>query len=387
MCHLLQQVRYKYSVNRIIMVELNDIVKFMMVSAIFSFIVSFPIIGLLYKFKIVRLIDKDFTAIIESRRLKLGTPIMGGLIIVIVVLIVNLLFNFNGSTKVPLLVFAISALLGAFDDVLNIYGRERPVRSFSRSLLLARVHASKLMRIFYLITLPWAGFRWLFYLLGSNPGKGIQAHEKIIVQTIAGGLVAWWLYFHAGWEHPGEVWLPWLGTIDIGLFIIPTIIFVVVAMANAVNISDGMDGLSAGLLVNAFLGFLLVAFFMGNVPIALLVSSVVGSLIIYLYFNIPPARFQMGDVGSLALGMLLATVAFSLNRMVLLPIFGFFFIAEIGSTIIQGIARRLVGRRIFKMAPLHHHLELLGWPEYKVVMRFWVLSPLLVIIGVWLSQY
>ena len=367
--------------------EIYDLVAYMLIAAILSLLLSFPIINLLYKFKIVRQIDKDFTAIIEKRRLKRGTPLMGGLIVVLTVLVMNLIFNFNGTTKVPLLVFSISAVLGAFDDVLNIYGRERPVRSINRTLKLAKVHKSFFMRLFYIITLPWAAFKWIFYLLGSNPGKGIQSHEKVIIQTVAGALVAWWIYFASGWPNPSEIWVPWIGSIDLGIWIIPIIIFSVVGMANAVNITDGMDGLAAGLLFVAFLGFAFVAYFVGDEPIAILSATVLGSLIVYLYFNIPPARFQMGDIGSLALGTLLATVAFALNKAVLLPIFGFFFVAEVISVIVQGISRRLLGRRILKMAPIHHHLEVLGWSEPKVVMRFWVLSPLFVLFGIWLTQY
>lgn len=366
--------------------SITTIVTIIFVSALFSLLIAFPIIKLLYKFKIVRLIDNEFNAIIEARRLKAGTPIMGGLIVVISVLIINLLFNFNGPTKVPLLVFAISALLGAFDDILNIYGRERPVRSLRRTFKLAKVHASKFMRVFYVITLPWAAFRWLFYLLGSNPGKGIQSHEKILVQTIAGGFVAWWIYCGTGWANPGQIWFPFIGSLNIGIYIVPVIILSVIAMTNAVNITDGMDGLAAGLLLVSFVGFLFVSYMIGDKSMTLLIGSVIGALMTYLYFNIPPARFQMGDVGSLALGTLLATVAFGLNRAVLLPFFGFFFFVELASVVIQGMARRILGRRLFKMAPIHYHFEMKGWPEYKIVMRFWVLAPILVIIGVWLSQ-
>ncbi|MDD3647748.1 MAG: hypothetical protein PHS44_04595 [Candidatus Dojkabacteria bacterium] len=367
--------------------EVNDVISILMLSALISLLISFPIIYFLYKLKIVRLIDSDFTAIIESRRLKVGTPLMGGLIVVIAVLVVNLFLNLNGTTKVPLVVFCVSAMLGAFDDVLNIYGRERSVRSVARTLRLAKIHASPLMRVFYVITLPWAAFRWIFYLLGSNPGKGIQSHEKIIIQVLVGALVGWWIYYATGWPTPGEIWIPWLGSINIGIFIIPFIIFAVAATANAVNITDGMDGLSAGLLLTSFVGFMIVSMMLGNLPITLLCASLIGSLAIYLYFNIPPARFQMGDVGSLALGALLAVVAFALDRIMLLPVFGFFFFAELLSVIIQGLARRLLGRRLLKMSPIHHHLEIIGWSEPKIVMRFWILSIFLIVIGVWLSQY
>lgn len=360
---------------------------YILISAIFSIIISFPIIRMLYKLKIVRLIDKDFAAIIDERRLKMGTPIMGGLIVVITVIIINLAFNLNGTSKIPLLVFTISALLGAFDDVLNIYGRERGARSIERTLKLAKVHASPWMRLFYIITLPWAAFKWIFYLLGSNPGKGIQSHEKMIIQILVGAIVAWWIYYKSGWNDPSSVWFPFIGSINMGKWVIAFIIFTIVATANAVNITDGMDGLAAGLLFFAFLGFAALSFVLGNDPVAVMSSTVVGSLITYLYYNVPPARFQMGDVGSLALGTLLATIAFALDRAFLIPIFGFFFVIEMITIIMQGVARRLLGRRIFKMAPLHHHLEMLGWPEYKIVMRFWVLAPLFVVFGFWLSQY
>jgi phospho-N-acetylmuramoyl-pentapeptide-transferase len=367
--------------------DISSITFYTLISAGFSLLISFPIIQLLYKFKIVRLIDKDFSALIDTRRLKLGTPIMGGLIVVITVLVVNVVLNLCGTTKMPLLVFLISALLGALDDVLNIYGRERPVRSIYRTLKLSRVHKSIKMRIFYIVTLPWAALRWFFYLLGSNPGKGIQAHEKIIVQFVTGVAVAWWQYFRTGAANPGEMWIPFVGMVDIGLWMIPLIIFVVMTMANAVNISDGMDGLSAGLSVFAFIGFFFIALTMNNIPIAKLIITVIGALLVYLYFNVPPARFQMGDVGSLALGTLLATVAFELNREILLLLFGCIFLIELTSVIVQGVSRRLLGKRLFKMAPLHHHFEMIGWPEPKVVMRFWVISPFLILLGIFLSQF
>lgn len=365
----------------------EELFSYTLIAAVLSLIIAFPIIWLLYKFKLVRKIDADFSALISARRLKQGTPIMGGLVVVISVLVVNILYNWNGTSKIPLLVFAIAALLGAFDDVLNIYGRPRPVRSIHHILKLIRIHASKIERIKYFFKLPWLAYKRLFFLLGSNPGRGIQSHEKIIVQSIAGSLVAWWAWFRTGWINPGDIWLPWFGSIDIGWLIIPLIIFSVVVMANAVNITDGMDGLSAGTLVFAFLAFAIIAYLQSDPSTAVICATVFGALITYLYFNVPPARFQMGDVGSLALGTLLATISFALNRSFLLPIIGFIFFAEIGSALIQGISRRVLGRRIFRMAPVHHHFEMLGWSEEKVVMRFWLVALTLAVFGIWLSQF
>ena len=367
------------------MIDIIFLISVFLGSAMLAFVLSLPIINILYKYKIVREIDVDFSTLIEARKLKVGTPIMGGLIVVLAVLIINLIFNFNGSTKVPLLVFTISALLGAFDDVLNIYGRKRPVKKISRILTLIRVHANPLMRIYYILTLPWAAYKRLFFMLGSNPGKGIQAHEKIIVQLVSGLIVAIWVYYLAGFPTPGFLWLPFLGGIDIGWLMIPFAIFTVVSMANAVNIADGMDGLSAGLLLSSYGAFLAVSVLLGDVPAAILCASVMGALVAYLYFNIPPARFQMGDVGSLALGALLAAIAFAIQRPVLLIPVCAVFIAEIATTLIQGIARRTIGRRIFRMAPLHHHYELMGWKEEKVVMRFWLMGGICAAVGIWLS--
>jgi len=361
----------------------------------FSFLIAFPIIHLLYKFGITRRIEVDFSTLIEKRKLKVGTPIMGGSIVVISVLLLNALFNFNGSTKVPLLVFALSATLGAFDDVLNIYGKERKVRSMKRVMKLIKVHKNKLQRMKYILLLPWLAYKRFFYLIGSNPGKGIQAHEKVIIQAIAGLAVGWWLYFRAGWDNPGLLSFFSLGDINIGFLMIPFAVIVVISMANAVNLSDGMDGLAAGLLLPAFGALGIIALYqevlvkalagdtIDTMPMTLLSVSVVGSLMTYLYFNIPPARFQMGDVGSLALGTMLASIAFALRVPLLLPIIGFPFVAEISASLIQGIARRVIGRRVFKMAPLHHHFELLGWSEEKVTMRFWLAGIVCALAGLW----
>jgi len=340
------------------------------------------IISLLYKLKIFRLASFDYSTIVEKRNMKVGTPIMGGLIFVIPIILLSLLssFDFNtftfigGTVKITALVFGISALLGGLDDVLNIYGRERPVRSLRRSLKLAFVHKNILYRIYLLITLPWTAYKTFFYMLGSNPGKGIQAHEKVLVQVLVGIMMVYWIYVRLGWSH---IWFPILGNIEVGLLIVPFIILTIITMTNAVNITDGLDGLSSGLALIAFIGFLITALIVGNKPIAIICALSIGALIPYLYFNTPPARIQMGDVGSLALGTLLASIAFSLNRPFLLLFFGGLFVIELLSSLIQGVGRRILGRRIFKMAPLHHHFEMLGWSEEKITIRFWVFGMIL----------
>lgn len=327
--------------------------------------------------------EVDFSAVIDQRKQKAGTPVMGGLIIVITILLLNLIFNLNGSTKVPLLVFTISAALGGIDDFLNIYGIARRVRPLSRINKLIRVHANPLMRVWLVITYPWQLYKLFFYLLGSNPGKGIQAHEKILVNSIAGFAVFIWTYYLAGWAFPGMLFFPFGLQIDIGILMLPFVILTVLVMSNAVNIADGMDGLSAGMLLPAFTSLMVIAAVEGNYHSAIMSASAIGGLIAYLYFNIPPARIQMGDVGSLSLGTLLAVIALEMRMPFLLLIVGFPFILEFGSSLVQSLGRRFLGRRILAMAPLHHHFELIGWKEEKVVMRFWLLAIFCAFLGFW----
>ncbi len=341
------------------------------------------LIRMLYQFKIVRHVEKDFSTVVGERYLKAGTPIMGGLLVVITVAALTVFFNWGrGSTYVPIGVLLLSAILGGFDDVLNIYGKKNTVRTVQKQIKLAKIHKSWYMRIWYWLTLPITAYRNVWYALGSYPGTGIQAGEKILVQIAAGGMVAWWLYFKLGWD---TIWLPWVGSFSLGWLMPIFIIFTIVSMANAVNIADGMDGLSAGMLIPAFTAYLFISLVQNNDQMAVLNATIIGSLLAYLYFNIKPARFQMGDVGSLALGAVLATIAFAQDRIFLLPIIGFMFVAEIGSSLLQGVFRRLFGRRLFKMAPIHLHFQIHGWSEERVVMRFWLFAAIFAFFGVWLS--
>ncbi len=342
------------------------------------------LISLLKRFGIHRKDERDFSSVIESRKLKAGTPIMGGLAIILAVVVVTLLFNWHrAATYVPLGAFILSALIGGIDDLLNIFGfRERRVRTLEMVWRLARVHRNIIMRLWYFVLLPWYGYKRFFYLLGSHPGKGVQAHEKIIVQLLIGLIVAGWLYFKLGWT---SVWIPWYGSLDLGFLVIPFIIFVVVFMTNAVNITDGIDGLAAGTLAIAYSAYFVIALQQGQTEISYLIATVIGALAGYLLFNIHPAQYQMGDVASLGMGVLLATLAFTLNREILLPIIGFVFVAETVSVLFQIAWRVLFGKRFFKMSPVHHHFEYIGWSESRIVMYAWTLAGIAAIIGVWLS--
>jgi len=365
------------------MSELFSLLTVILAAVVVSFALAVPIIDILYKLKIVRGLDVDFSAVIDSRKSKAGTPVMGGLIIVFSFIILNLAFNFNSATKIPLIVFFVSALLGGLDDVLNIYGIARKVRPLNRINKLIQVHSSKFERLKLIITYPWQLYKNFFYMLGSNPGKGLFPHEKILINTLAGLAVAIWTFKFAGWVNPGTLFFPLGLSIDIGWAIIPVAILTVLVVTNAVNIADGLDGLSAGMLLPAFLSFMAIAYLKQDWPIVYMCGIAIGGIIAYLYFNIPPARVQMGDVGSLSLGTLLAVVALQLRLPFLLLIIGLPFILEFGSSLLQGVSRRVLGKRILLMAPLHHHLELKGWKEEKVVMRFWLFSVICAILGIW----
>ena len=345
-----------------------------------------PTILVLKRLGIVRHDERDFSVLITERKTKAGTPIMGGIVIVGVITLLTLFFNWKREiTYVPIGVLLLSAAFGGADDLMNIfYKHSRPVRTLGKIGRLIKTHKSVLMRAWYALTFPWHVYKRFFFLLGSHPGRGIQAHEKILVQLAIGIAVAWWLSFKLNWT---ELWVPWGDHIELGIFIIPLVIFLVMFMANAVNITDGIDGLSAGTLLIAFGTYFIIALQQGSASMAFLIATTMGALAGYLIFNIAPAKFQMGDVASLGLGILLTAIAFALDRVFLLPIIGGVFFIEIGSVLVQTAWRVLFGRRLLLMAPLHHHLEARSWGEARIVMYAWTLGALLSSLALWLSYH
>lgn len=366
---------------------IREAILFSLVSSFFAFLWAPLLTKFLYKYKIVRNPEYDATLAMGARQSKAGVPIMGGLLVILTIAIMTIAFNWERKfTWVPIGVMLLSAVLGGIDDLLNIFGEKRRNRKISQIITLIRVHKDVFHRIWLILTLPWAIFKRTSMWLGSHPGKGLHVHERIATECIAGGLTAWWIYSKLG-EHWREIHIPFDGFINIGAWIIPLIIIFVFLTANAVNIADGMDGLAGGSLAITFAALTLLSWIDGLTEITLLNATALGALITYTYFNIKPARFQMGDVGSLGLGALLAINTIVMNKMLLLPLLGFIFYVELGSVIIQVFGRHLLGRRIFRMAPLHHHFEMRGWSEEKTVMRFWMLHAGFVMLGVWIALY
>jgi phospho-N-acetylmuramoyl-pentapeptide-transferase len=275
---------------------------------------------------------------LHAAKHKRHIPTMAGIIFVLSVCIVTLLFNLSRSeTWLPLAAFTGAALIGLVDDIININGSGLGVAGLPSKLK------------FLLVT----------------------------IVALVGGLFFYFKLDVSGIHIPGVY-----GQLHIGWLIVPLFVLVVVATANAVNISDGLDGLAGGLASTAFLVYSIIALLEGRYGVAGFCLAIVGSLLSYTWFNIYPARFFMGDVGSFALGTALGVVAMLTNTVLLLPVIGLMFVVEAGSTILQVASKKLRnGKKIFRIAPIHHHFEAVGWPETKITMRFWVLGQVAAVLG------
>ena len=213
----------------------------------------------------------------------------------------------------------------------------------------------------------------------GHKGQGIRFRLKVWLYILVAAIGAWWFYFKLGFD---AIHLPFAGTLTLGWLFIPFFILTVVATSFAVNQTDGLDGLAGGTLLLAFFAFAIIAFVQGKENLASFIGVICGGLLAFLWFNVYPARFFMGDTGSMALGVALAIVAFLTNSILLLPIIGLIFVAEAASTIIQIASKKFFKKKVFLSSPIHHHFEAIGWPETKVTMRFWIIGSVASIIGV-----
>ena len=290
----------------------------------------------------------------ESHQIKTGTPTMGGVMIVASVVVMTILFNLvnRWSMLLPLAVLLSYSILGAFDDFLSL------TRSTSKT------HG---------FTVRFK-FVWLFVLA--------------LLASLA-------LYLPApyGLENSGLMQIPYVGARDIGYFYIPIATFIIVATANAVNFSDGLDSLAGWLLVMAFAAYGVISFlaYPRLIAVSALSFTIMGACAAFLWYNAYPAQVIMGDTGALALGAALAIVALISQHWLLLPIIGIIFFAEAASVIMQvswfkWTKRRYgEGRRIFRIAPLHHHYEAVGWSQMQVMQRFVLVGMIAALLGVSLA--
>ncbi|MES2971933.1 MAG: phospho-N-acetylmuramoyl-pentapeptide-transferase [Patescibacteria group bacterium] len=274
---------------------------------------------------------------LHAAKHKRNIPTMAGIIFVASVALVTLPFNLSRSeTWLVLAGMVGSGMIGLFDDWMNIRGDGKGI-------------------------------------------AGMRAKIKFSLQSIVALAGGWWFYAKLGVDSVN------LGFTEahIGVFVIVLFWFVVIATSNSVNITDGLDGLAGGLLAISFGVYTLIAIIDGQYALAGFCLSVVGALLSYTWFNIYPARFFMGDVGSFALGTALGIVALQTDTIYALPVIGLVYAAETGSVIINRTSRKLRnGKKVFLSSPIHHHFEAIGWPETKVTMRFWVIGQVVGVLGI-----
>jgi len=265
-------------------------------------------------------------------------PTMAGVIFVLATLLVTIAGNLSrNETWLPLAAMVGAGLIGLVDDIINIRG------------------------------------------VGGGIA-GMRAKVKSILLLGVAFVGGWWFYNKLG---VSSIHLPFFDNLHVGWLIVPLFMLVIFATANAVNISDGLDGLAGGLAAIAFGAYALIALIEHKYGISGFCMTIVGALLSYTWFNIFPARFFMGDVGSFALGTALGVVAMLTNTVLLLPIIGGVFVLEAGSVVVQLLSKRFRnGKKIFISSPIHHHFEAIGWPEAKVTMRFWVLGEMAAFVGV-----
>ena len=202
-------------------------------------------------------------------------------------------------------------------------------------------------------------------------GGGLRMRHRLLMYTAIAAVGAWWFYVKL---ERDVIHLPFVGTYHLGMWYILFFIFIIVATAFSVNETDGLDGLSGGTLLAAFGTYAAIAFEQGRYDMAALCAVIVGSLLAFLWFNIHPARFFMGDTGAMSLGVTLGIVAMLTNTELFLPIIGLVFVFESLSVLFQAASRKFFGKKIFHSTPIHHHFEAEGWSEPKIVMRFWIIT-------------
>lgn len=221
----------------------------------------------------------------------------------------------------------------------------------------------------------WASIKGI----GKNKGGGIRFLTRFGWLIVISALGAWWFYYKLGWDR---IHVPAVGDFSIGWWYIPLFVFVILFTAISSNETDGLDGLDGGILLIAFSSFAFISFFQNKMDLAAFCAALSGSLLAFLWFNIYPARFIMGDTGAVSMGITLGVVAMLTNSVLVLFIIVFIFVLESGSVVIQLASKKYFHKKVFLAAPIHHHFEAKGWPETKVTMRFWIFTAVTALLGV-----
>ncbi|MDP3888697.1 MAG: hypothetical protein Q8Q24_01495 [bacterium] len=333
---------------------------------IFTFVLTsiliVPFIDLLYKLKFQRRDQKtkDFlgvrTPIFDKfHKMKVGTPVGGGFLVIVIVSFLYALFfpliSYFGvyiSASYPIrdelnvlfFTFISFGLLGLYDDLMKFFG------------------------------------------LANQGIFGLRLRYKFLIQWVLAFTIAFML-----WQNLkiGFVHIPFWGIFNLGFFYVPVAALIIVAFTNAINITDGLDGLAGGLLLIALFAFWILAGTNLDTVLSIFLAFWMGALIAFLYFNVYPARIFMGDVGALAFGATFAVVGLLIGKVLAVIVIGGLFVAEISSSLLQMSSKKILRRKLFTAAPLHLWLQNHGWEEPKIVMRFWLAGIMLAVIGLWLA--
>ncbi len=332
-------------------------------SFVLNFTLIVPFIDFLYQLKFQRAHQKTKDAFNKPTPIfdkfnkhKKGTPVGGGILILCTTTVVFFIFilmywllqkkiltnypSIASEIKIIMFTFISFGLLGLFDDLNKIF-------------------------------------------LWQKTGVfGLRIRHKAILELVLALIVSYWLFADLKIQF---MHVPFFGVFNLNYFYILFSSFVIMAFANAVNITDGLDGLAAGILTFALIGFWVVSRSILDVPTSLFIAAWLGGLLAFLYFNIWPARVMMGDTGALAFGATFAVIGLILGKAFALPIMGGVFVIEIGSSLIQLLGKKFLNRKIFPVAPFHLLLQMRGWEEPKIVMRLWLISIIFVIFGLMIS--
>lgn len=320
-------------------------------SFVFAFFLTPLLTHFLYKYKFGKQIrNTGATPIFSALHIhKSGTPTMGGILIWLSLLFFLAVFYYLGKffpslagfnffsrseTLLPLGIFIFAAAIGLVDDWLDVRGK-------------------------------------------GKGGFGMK--HRLLIYTAIAAIGAAWFYFKLDWT---VLHIPFFGNFEIGAWYIPFFIFVIVGTAFSVNATDGLDGLAGGTLLFSFASYAVIAFTLGRYDLAAFCGVIIGALLAFLWFNIAPARFYMGDTGSMGMGITLGVIALLTNSAFILPFIGLIFVIETLSVAIQMTSKKLrKGKKVFISSPIHHHFQAIGWPETKIVMRFWVIAGVSSAIG------
>ncbi len=309
----------------------------------------------LYKYKMGKKIRNSGKTPIFSKlhAHKAGTPTMGGILVWLTVLIFIIVFAFLGDlinipaleklnflsrqqTLLPLGALIATALVGLVDDWMDVKGK------------------------------------------GTLGGGGLNIGHRLIIYAVIALIGALWFYFKLDWT---VFHVPFFGNFEIGWWYIPVFMIVIVGTAFSVNETDGLDGLAGGTLLAGYAAYGVIAFVLGWYDLAVFCGVIIGALLAFLWFNINPARFYLGDTGAMSLGVTLGIIAMLTNYALLLPIIGIVFLMESLSVIIQLSYKKIKKKKLFLSSPIHHHFQAIGWTEPKIVMRFWVISFIATALG------